>query len=58
VTASEIVTLELRFVSTPYQHLRVRDRRAERVLLASIEEHGQQFPITVIPADVPPCTRQ
>jgi len=49
--ASEIVELELRFLETPFQELRIRDRKIERALLVSLEETGQQFPIWVIPGD-------
>jgi ParB/RepB/Spo0J family partition protein len=49
--AQDIIALEIRFLETPYQELRIRDRRIERDLLVSLEETGQQFPIWVIPSD-------
>ncbi|MEK6688692.1 MAG: ParB/RepB/Spo0J family partition protein, partial [Gemmatimonadota bacterium] len=45
---TQIVELELRFLETPYQGLRIRNPKIERALLASLEETEQQFPITVI----------
>lgn len=53
MVATEVLELELRFVLTPYEGLRIRDRKLERALLVSLEEDGQQFPITLIPADRP-----
>lgn len=47
----DIREVELRFLETPFQELRIRDRKAERALLISLEETGQQFPIVVIPAE-------
>lgn len=47
------IELELRLLEMPYEHLRIRDPRHERDLLLSMEETGQQFSITVIPADHP-----
>jgi ParB family chromosome partitioning protein len=49
----ELLELELRFLETPYEGLRIRDRKLERALLISLEETGQQFPITVIPSGRP-----
>jgi ParB/RepB/Spo0J family partition protein len=40
--------LELRFLQTPYERLRPRDRTRERELVASLEAHGQQRPIVVV----------
>ena len=46
----ELLELERRFLETPYDRLRPRDRLQERDLVASLEAHGQQVPIVVVAA--------
>jgi ParB/RepB/Spo0J family partition protein len=50
---ADLAELALGVLSTPFQGLRIRDRKLERALLISLEESGQLFPITVIPGDRP-----
>ena len=40
--------LELRFLDTPFENLRVRDSKHEADLSASLERVGQQVPVTVV----------
>ena len=40
--------LELRFLDTPFQNLRVRDSKHEADLSSSLERAGQQVPVTVL----------
>jgi len=47
------IDVELRSLSEPFRGLRVRDTKLERDLIVSLDEHGQQFPITVVPGPAP-----
>jgi ParB/RepB/Spo0J family partition protein len=42
------VELELRFLETPYASLRIRSAMADSKLAASLAQHGQQSPISVV----------
>ena len=43
------IDIELRALGEPFRGVRVRDAKLERDLIVSLDEHGQQFPITVVP---------
>jgi len=42
--------LEFHQLERRWEHLRVRDPRRQRRLLASLADSGQQVPIVVVPA--------